>query len=66
MSNNIITPHRRSIKSAVDLRAEKCLKEVQAVLNANNCVIISRTVITGGMIDGSQYLVMPKEYLGNK
>ncbi len=60
---NILT--RRSIKTSADIRAEKCLKEIQAVLTTYNCNIIPRIIITGGTIDGSQFVVTPKEYIKN-
>ena len=62
--SDILTP-RRSIKTAANLRAEKCLKEIQTVLKANNCSILPRITITGATIDGSQFLVIPKEYVKN-
>lgn len=57
--NNIILPVS-GIKTPTQMRTEKCLEEIHAVLQNHDCVIIPRIIITGPQIE-SQYMIIPKE-----
>lgn len=54
---NVVAPGQ--IITTDQLRAERCLKEVQEILRRYNCQIFPQTVIVGNQIVQATYMVVP-------
>lgn len=53
MNNN------RSVLDLNQVRAERCMKEVDALLSQYGCIMLPQTIITGGRVE-SMVVILPK------